>query len=436
MPQEDAPLYSRGKYRLDWDRKRDGTLRSPFIQIVWYDDAAGRNRSRSTGTAEIGPAEDALDALYLERERGLTVCHACGRPMDGSTAHLVTVAISDYLIARRERASFESIRPRLAHVLDFLDATTRTGLACSDLDATLIDEFRRWSAKQPVITGTVNQKSRDRAPGTTEASVSTLAAAINFAYDRGDTPFRAKFAALPPSAVSRTPTYRASIEMLAAMFRYCIDPQAPTGVVWSDKMRGRQKLHRRNLLRFLQASVATWARPDAVLDISTAPERDQWILQAKVLQLNQKGRAQTKKYRPAVPVPERFARLLDGTNGFFIPAASIRKAFEAMQDALGLPRDRETGTKLVRRSVAQIARKRIGEERWRQGEIMLGHAKASTSDLYALFDPANLGLALEVTSGIISEIEALAPGAYSPLHTGTAPDLRLAAAGPQKGKIA
>ena len=44
---------------------------------------------------------------------------------------------------------------------------------------------------------------------------------------------------------------------------------------------------------------------------------------------------------------------------------------------------------------------------------MLGHRKASTSDLYAVFDPVNLGLALSVTEAIIDEIEALAPGAFT-----------------------
>ena len=37
MQQQDLELYARGKYRLAYDRKRDGTLRSPYLQIVWYD---------------------------------------------------------------------------------------------------------------------------------------------------------------------------------------------------------------------------------------------------------------------------------------------------------------------------------------------------------------------------------------------------------------
>ncbi len=178
----------------------------------------------------------------------------------------------------------------------------------------------------------------------------------------------------------------------------------------------------------LPISVATWCRPDAAHEVSTDPERDQWISAAKVLQLNQKGRRQTKKYRPSVPVPHQLARLLDASAGFYVPEDSVRKAFEAMLDELGLPRQRETGLKLIRRSVAQLGRRALGEEKWRQGEVMLGHMKSSTSDLYALRDPANLGSALAFTEGLIDEIERLAPGAFSARNTGLAPELRVIAA--------
>ncbi len=372
-------------------------------------------------------AEEALDRLYLERERGQAVCPTCGKPMDAAAGHLVTQAIADYLVAREGVASIGAIRPRLAHVLDFLDETGRNAMTCDQIDETTIATFRTWSAKRPVIEGVHARKERPRAPGTTEASVRSLAAAINYAHNRRETPFKAAFTALPAATVSRTPTFRADVKQLAAMFRYCTDPRPQNGEVWSDKMHDRQKLHRQNLLRFLQVSVATWCRPDAAHDVSTKPERDQWLSNARVLQLNPRGRRQTKKYRPAVPVPDRFACLLDATDGFFVTVDSVRKAFEAMLDELGLPRERETGLKLIRRSVAQICRRKIGEERWRQGEIMLGHAKASTSDLYALFDPANLGVALAATTDLITEIEALAPGAFSPLHTGLTPDLKLIA---------
>lgn len=43
---------------------------------------------------------------------------------------------------------------------------------------------------------------------------------------------------------------------------------------------------------------------------------------------------------------------------------------------------------------------------------MLGHVKASISDIYAIPDPANLGLALSATEAVIDEIERLCPGAF------------------------
>ena len=425
MPEEVASLYSRGKYRLQWDRRANGSLRTPFLQIVWYDERAKRNRSRSAGTASIEAAQDELDRVYLELERGLTMCPTCGRTMDVKRGHYVTQAIADYLLDREDVPSIGSIRPRLAHVLAWLFETKRTELMCDQVDESLIDVFRRWSAAQPVVEGVQNQTIRARAPGTTEASVRSLSAAINYAHRRRDTQHPAGFSALAPSQVSRTPSYRADIDQLAAMFRYCLHPVAPKGETWSDAMADRQRLHRLNLLRFLQVSVATWCRPDAAHDLSTAQNRDQWISAARVVQLNPKGRRQTKKHRPAVPVPERFAQILDQTEGFAVKVGSIRKAFEAMLDYLEMPRERETGVKLIRRSIAQIARRRIGEERWRQGEIMLGHAKFGMSDLYALRDPANLGVALAATEGIIADIEHRVPGAFSAPYTGAAPELRV-----------
>ena len=412
MPAEDSPLYSRGKYRLEWDRRTDGSLRTPFLQIVWYDDTAGRLRYRSTGTEDGPTAEKELDALYLERERGQSICQACGRPFEGATGFPVVQAINDYLITRKLKPSYESIRPRLAHFLDFLEDTRRDELLCDQVDEQMIEAFRAWSTKQPVYLG--NDKTpRQRALATTEGTVRQLAAAINAAHARHDNLFGAKFKALSATEVSETPTYRSSVAELAAMFSYCLHPQPPKGEVWSEDMIDRHRMWRAALLRFLQISVATWCRPDAAHDFSTAPDRAQWVANARVLRLNPKGRRQTKKYRPALPVPYQFARLLDAhTPGYWVGVSSVRKAFEAMLNEMGLPRDRETGLKLIRRSVSQLARPRIGEERWTQGQMMLGHQKASTSDIYALFDPFNLGVALRVTEEIISEIEAIEPGAF------------------------
>ncbi|MGY2734929.1 hypothetical protein [Sphingomonas sp. UYP23] len=406
MQQPAEDLYSRGKYRLAYDRKRDGSLRSPYLQIVWYDAASRRNRSRSTGTESVAEAEGELDAIFLKRERGQAVCAACGQLLTAGARYPVADAIADYLIARDGRSSIGSIKPRLAHVTDYLANTARAATACEDVDEDWIEGFREWAAGVPIISP--SGAERARSPGTIEASVRQLAAAINFAHQRKDTLYGAAFAARSPDEVSRTPVYRADIKTLAAMFRYCIEPDEPTA-----PMVKRRRAERVQLLRFLQISVATWARPDAAHDVSTKRERDQWHSNARALNLNPRGRTQTKKYRPIVPIGQRVAVLLDGTDSFYVSVDSVRKAFEAMQTVLGLPGDGESGMKLVRRSVAHIGRQKLGERDWIEGKIMLGHYRPTTSDKYAPFDTGYLARALEVIDAIIEEIEKLAPGAFA-----------------------
>lgn len=235
MQQPDQELYARGKYRLAYDRRRDGSLRSPFLQIVWYDVTAGRNRSRSTGTESIEEAEGELDAFFLSKERGQAVCATCGQMSRASARHLLAAAIADYPVAREGRDSIGSIRPRLAHVTAYLSETDRLATACEDVDEDWIDAFREWAIGVPIMS--LTKIARPRAPGIVEASVRQLAAVINFAHGRKDTLFGAAFSAKSPDEVSRTPVYRADLKMLAAMFRYCVDPERKSGEY--EKLRGR-----------------------------------------------------------------------------------------------------------------------------------------------------------------------------------------------------
>ncbi|MCJ2184608.1 hypothetical protein MTR62_18215 [Novosphingobium sp. 1949] len=270
------------------------------------------------------------------------------------------------------------------------------GLPCDKIDEEFIKQFRKWSATQAVIIGKgKNETLRLRAPSTTEASVRQMKAVINYAFARENIRRPARISPRPPSAVDHTPTYRSSISELAEMFTYCLTPAPPAGELWTVKQRINAKQQRASLLAFLRISVATWCRPDAVHDFSTAKCRAQWDPHSRAINLNQRSRAQTKKRRPTVVAPRQLIPILEQTDGFMVPVKNVRKPFEAMPRELQMPRERETGLKLIRRSIAQLARSRIGETQWQQGKIMLGHAEASTSDLYALPDPANLGLALE-----------------------------------------
>ena len=129
-----------------------------------------------------------------------------------------------------------------------------------------------------------------------------------------------------------------------------------------------------------------------------------------MLKLNPRGRVRTKKKRPTIPAARQLVPLLHNSDGHFLPVASVRKAFETMAKEIGIFRERQTGMKLIRRSISQLVRDRIGKHRWPQDQMMLGHTKTTTSDLYALKKPSHLGLALRHTEAIIDEIESATPG--------------------------
>lgn len=368
------PLYQRGAFSL---YPRTGRA----LEIVWYDTERKRERSVSAGSGDVPIAKKALDRLYLQHE-GARYCPTCHRPWDNEHSPLLAAVIADYLVLSEGKAGERSAKTRLGHVLNYLD--DKPTVRCVDVDATWIETFRQWLLAIPVMSPK-GKVMRDRSLGAVEGSVLQLAAAISSVP--GQT---ASFTAQQPATVARSPIYRADIKMLAAMFRHAM--AYPT---------------RTNLLRYLRFAVATWARPDAIYDAKPR----QWISAASVFDLNPPNRRQTKKHRPKVPIARQFAPFLESGDAY-LTCASIRHAWDTMREKLKLPVDREAGEKLIRRSVSTIARKRIGEAQWVQGKMMLGHVKASISDIYAIPDPANLGLALSVTESIIDEIEALAPGAF------------------------
>lgn len=293
-------------------------------------------------------------------------------------------AIADYLTQKEGSHAYKSASVRLRHCLGFI-VETNPAMRCANVNERTIEQFRKWMGKKTYKTPAGRVKPMSLS--TTEGCVLALAAAINATGEK------AQFKAMNLRSVSNTPQYRTSVKEIAAMFKYAME-----------------RKDRENLLRYLRASVATMARPDAVMDIHSG--RRQWVSAARALNLNPEGRRQTKKHRPTIPVAKQFAPHLDATDGFYIPIDSIRKSWSRMAEKLGLPTDGEAGWKLIRRSMATLLRNRMGEAYMPQIERMLGHRQESMSDIYALANPAQLGAALVEIEAIIDEIEALAPGAY------------------------
>ena len=323
--------------------------------------------------------------------------------MEHDASPLLLTGIADYLLLSEAKAGYKSIRSRLTHVIEYVAASEPT-LTCAQISPSWINGFRKWFAACPVVKGSV---TRPRSLSHIEQCVMQLAAAINATPGQ-----RAQFKYAQLASVAVSPEYRADVATIAKLFEFCLYPPAR-----SDKERETRVRERSQLLLFLRAAVATWARPAEIYDL--ADDR-QWNPSARVLNLNPPGRRQTRKYRTRVPVPRQFAPFLTAMDGPYLSVSSLRAPWAKAQAFAGCPDlAGEAGEKLIRRSMATIARGRIGEANWIQGQIMLGHVKHDISDIYALPDPANLGLALAVTEQILDEIEDLCPGAYRQVTAGS-----------------
>lgn len=430
MPRHATPIYRRGKYWLGWDRKRDGSLRSPNLTVFWYDTGTGRVRSSSTGTSEEGAAILALDQRYLnDSGEAAAFCHACGQPRAQASAYLLTDAISDYRLEKGDkRASADTIETRLNHVVDFLDAqeaiggrfgiATSCATACSSM---FVDALRTWSRAEPVRwrnkAGQVTVE-KPRAPASTEAAIAQLIAALNHAANaepaRSDK--RPMYKPLPTTQVQRTRRARVTVEQLADMLRYASEPTRRGG----------------SLHTFLVASICTIARPGAVCDISIAPERQQWSPGSSTIDLNPHGRVQNKKRRPVLPVLPVLATWLQADwaayhalpedaregRGFLVRyhgrgIQDVDTSWSTMLAELNLPLTREWRPYILRHSLATLVRNR-GAERW-DLEGFMGHRAPSQTETYANGEFPTVVRAL---STIVAEIERLAPGSLHRNNTG------------------
>ncbi|MED5543952.1 MAG: hypothetical protein VYD90_01750 [Pseudomonadota bacterium] len=389
------PIYERGGFALCKRPDRSN------LEIVWYDHELRRERSASARTSDYEEGKLALDRRYLQSE-GQRLCPTCGQQFAGEVAPLLARVIADYLVQSEGKAGYKSACERLGHVVDYL-SHVGAEVTLPMVNERWVNGFRQWLLGKPVYSGK-GRYLRERAVGSVEPCVMQLAAAIN--ATPGHT---AQFKPQQLKDVSASPTYRADIAGMAAMFNYCLRPKAADGGVLSRKERSQARLYRQNLLKYLRIAVATWSRPDAIYELTAA----QWHREAGVVALNPARRRQTRKYRPTLPLARQLHAWFDTVEGRFVPVSTVRGAWDNMRKELGLPGGGEAGPKLIRRSMATVARRRLGEAQWVQGEMMLGHKKASTSDIYALPEPSHLGGALAVTEDIIDEIEELAPGAFT-----------------------
>jgi len=417
-------VYQRGPFWLDLVRGADGRPASDRWYIWWYDTAAGRQQRKSTRTSDVRIACDALDQHYLATHR------ATPAEQDVYTVH---EALNDYWQEHgRHLPSADPIRARIKLLVRFLDHEEAAGrlptvLTPDALDDRLLDRFRAWGLADPIVARRKDQagawapgQSRQRAASTVEESVIQLKAALNHAWRARRVRYVPPLAHKTRDQVTAIRTYRLSIDALGELLDYSL------------RGAGNYAGHGARLLplrRYLIAAICTLARPDAILDMSVNPAREQWLKEHGLFALNPAGRIQTKKVRPIVPVVPLLNTWLDTTQEWFVciestridpktraeitvqaPVDGIRSGWNSARGQLGIPAG--WGPKLVRHSMATILANRGVD--LVQLEMALGHRVLSkTTGRYAIFDPNYLAT---VRQGIEDVIADLTKAAGPALH--------------------
>jgi integrase len=158
-----------------------------------------------------------------------------------------------------------------------------------------------------------------------------------------------------------------------------------------------------HLLHFCLISLNTLARPDAVLDLGPA----QVDMKRRQISLNPKGRRQTKKYRPVVPISNTLLRWLEDCEDerYVVyhgkPVASVKKSFAKAVTEAELTK---VTPYCLRHTMGAELRARDVPE-WEVMGIM-GHKSktASTTERYARFRPDYLGQAAQAIDGYFHEL--------------------------------
>ncbi len=152
--------------------------------------------------------------------------------------------------------------------------------------------------------------------------------------------------------------------------------------------------------------IGTACRPEAALELTGA----QLDFDDRLIDLNPRGRAQTKKFRPVVKMPDTLATALpNAPSGRLVtfrgrPVKKINKAWRGMRQAAEL--DEEVNPYSVRHTVARWMRQN-GVPAW-EVAAQLGHKSRDyrTTELYAAFDPAYLENAVRAIDLLFEKLRA------------------------------
>jgi integrase len=352
------PRYSKHEFQVGdwWLSQRDG---SPAWYATFYDAAAKRSRRISLGTDHFEQARQRLLERYLDEHRP-------------QQAPAETVALADIVLDYHKKHGSEarsavSIRKSCAYWVEFFgDASIAEATKPPRLDA-----FIAYLTAQGHATAYVQR------------ILGVGKAALRRAWQRGE--------------IASAP-YIPSIKV-----EYGEPLGRPLKVPELAALLTAAPNHLRLMLMIL---IGTACRPEAALQLTGA----QLDFEDRLIDLNPRGRAQTKKFRPVVKMPDALATtLLHASEGRLItfrgqPVIKINKAWRGMREAAGLESD--VNPYSVRHTVARWMRQH-GVPAW-EVAAQLGHKSRDyrTTELYAAFDPAYLTNAVRAIDGLFDALRA------------------------------
>ena len=352
------PRYTKHSFQVGewWLSQRSG---SPAWYATCYDAATQRTRRVSLGTDDFEQARQRLLERYLEEHRPQNA--------PAESVALADILLDYYKTQGSEARSAGSARTSCRYWVDFFGEA-------SVAEAT----------KPPRLEAFIAHLTRQ---GFSTAYVQRILgvgkAALQRAWRRGEV-----------AAVPFIPGVK-------------VDYGEPLGrPLKTAELANLLKAAPDHLRLMLMILIGTACRPEAALELTGA----QLDFDDRLIDLNPRGRPQTKKFRPVVKMPDALAIVLaNAPSGRLVtfqgrPVKKINKAWRGMRAASGL--DEEVNPYSIRHTVARWMRQN-GVPAW-EVAAQLGHKSRDyrTTELYAAFDPAYLENAVRAIDLLFDRLRA------------------------------
>jgi integrase len=364
------PRYTKHSFQIGewWLSQRSG---SPAWYATCYDTAAQRTRRVSLGTDDFEQARQRLLERYLEQHRP-------------ENALADAVALADILLDYYKKHGTEvrsagSVKTSCGYWVDFFgEASIAEATKPPQLEA-----FVAHLVAQGFSTAYIQR------------ILGVGKAALQRAWRRGE------IAGVP---------YIPSVKV-----DYGEPLGRPLKIAELARLLQEAPDHLRLMLMIL---IGTACRPEAALELTGA----QIDFDELLIDLNPRGRKQTKKFRPVVKMPDTLVRVLaNAPSGRLVtfqgrPVKKINKAWRGMRQAAGL--DDDVNPYSIRHTVARWMRQNAVPA-W-EVAAQLGHKSRDyrTTELYAAFDPAYLQDAVRAIDLLFDKLRASSAPVDEPFFRG------------------